>query len=141
MVSRGVSAKEEGETMKLRIKGNSLRLRVSRSELNRFLGGERIADTVRFAPAPEAKLTYALLRGPAAPGAQVQYSGQEVTVLLSAQQTELWAQENEVGVYTSVDLGAEGALELIVEKDFACLDGSEEDNKDTFTNPLMGSTC
>jgi hypothetical protein len=127
--------------MKLRIKGNSLRLRVSRSELNRFLSGERIAETVRFAPAPEAKLTYALLRGPAAAGAEVQYNGQEATVVLSEQQSELWAQESEVGVYTSVDIGAEGKLEVVVEKDFACLDRSDEDNKDTFVNPHAGSVC
>jgi hypothetical protein len=112
---------------------------VSRSELNRFLGGDRIAETVRFATAPEAKLTYALLRGPAATGAEVQYNGQEVTVVLSEQQSELWAQESEVGVYTGVDIGADGKLEVIVEKDFACLDASEEENKDTFANP--NATC
>jgi hypothetical protein len=46
--------------MKLRIKGNSLRLRVSRSELAHLQAGGRIEETIRFAEAPEAKLTYAL---------------------------------------------------------------------------------
>jgi len=45
--------------MKLRIKGNSLRLRVSRSELAHLQAGGRIEETIRFAEAPEAKLTYA----------------------------------------------------------------------------------
>jgi len=30
---------------------------------------------------------------------------------------------------------------VIVEKDFACLDRSDEGNKDTFANPLAGPNC
>jgi hypothetical protein len=127
--------------MKLRIKGNSLRLRVSRSELARFLAGEQVVETIRFAAVPEAKLTYALERGTQASAARVLYRAQEVTVLLSEEQVKAWAQDEQVGVYTLVDIAPEGLLELIVEKDFACLDGSDEDNKDTFANPLMGSAC
>ena len=127
--------------MKLRIKGNSLRLRVSRSELERILAGEEVAETIRFAAAPEAKLTYALERGSHAGGANVRYGAQEVTVVLSEEQSERWSQESEVGVYTAVEIAPEGSLELIVEKDFACLDRSDADNKDTFANPLMGSVC
>jgi hypothetical protein len=131
----------EGEGMKLRIKGNSLRLRVSRSELTRFLAGEEVAETIRFAAAPEAKLTYALARGTQSGVAIVRYCAAEVTVLLSEEQAQRWSQESEVGVYTQVDIAPEGLLELIVEKDFACLDRSDEGNKDTFANPLMGSVC
>jgi hypothetical protein len=127
--------------MKLRIKGNSLRLRVSRSELERILAGEEVAETIRFAAAPEAKLTYALARGTQASAAIVRYRPQEVTVLLSKEQAESWGQDDQVGVYTLVDIAPEGLLELIVEKDFACLDRSDADNKDTFANPLMGSVC
>ena len=127
--------------MKLRIKGNSLRLRVSRSELERILAGEEVAETIRFAAAPEARLTYALARGTQSNAAIVRYRPQEVTVLLSKEQAESWAQDDQVGVYTLVDIAPEGLLELIVEKDFACLDRSDEANKDTFANPLMGSVC
>jgi hypothetical protein len=127
--------------MKLRIKGNSLRLRVSRSELTRVLAGEEVAETIRFAAAPEAKLTYALARGTQTGAAIVRYQSQEVTVLLSEEQAQSWSQESEVGVYTQVDIAPQGLLELIVEKDFACLDRSDADNQDTFVNPLMGSVC
>jgi hypothetical protein len=40
--------------MKLRIKGNSLRLRVSPSELARFQAGGRTEETIRFTEAAEA---------------------------------------------------------------------------------------
>ena len=127
--------------MKLRIKGNSLRLRVSRSELARFLSGGRIEETIHFAAAPEARLTYALESALQGSAVTVRYRPQEVTVILSEDQARIWSKENEVGVYTSVDIGAAESLEVIVEKDFACLDRSDEDNVDTFENPHIGAAC
>lgn len=46
--------------MKLRIKGNSLRLRVSRSEVAKLLKGQRVEETIHFAPQSAAPLSYAL---------------------------------------------------------------------------------
>jgi hypothetical protein len=135
-----VSGPRKGEAMKLRIKGNSLRLRVSRSELARFLAGEQIVETIRFASALEAKLTYVLARDSHATAASVRYLPQEVTVVLAEEQVQAWGQDSQVGVYTTVDIAPEELLEVIVEKDFACIDRSDEDNTDTFPNPL-GKTC
>ena len=103
-----VSGRWKGEAMKLRIKGNSLRLRVSRSELTRFFAGERIAETIRFASALEAKLTYALARDSHASAASLHYLPQEVTVLLTEEQAQAWGQDSQVGVYTTVDIAPEG---------------------------------
>jgi hypothetical protein len=49
--------------MKLRIQGNSIRLRVSRSELAAFVETGRLEETVYFGPQVETSLTYALVRG------------------------------------------------------------------------------
>jgi len=127
--------------MKLRIKGNSIRLRVSRSELERFLSGNRIEETVHFAPETDARLIYALESARQAVPVVVRYQPQAVTVVLSEDQARIWSGENEIGVYTSVEIGAAGALEVIVEKDFACLDRSDEDNTDTFVNPNVSAVC
>jgi hypothetical protein len=64
-----------------------------------------------------------------------------VTVILSKDRARIWSDESEVGVYTTLDLGPAGSLEVAVEKDFACLDRSDEDNSDTFANPVAGATC
>jgi hypothetical protein len=48
--------------MKLRIKGNTLRVRVSRSEVARLLAGDCLEETIHFSPEPVAKFTYALHR-------------------------------------------------------------------------------
>jgi hypothetical protein len=127
--------------MKLRIKGNSLRLRVSRSELERFQAGGRIEETIRFTAAPEATLTYALESALRSSPVSVRYGSREVTVILSQDRARIWEAQNEVGVYTTLDMGPAGSLEVVVEKDFACLDRSDEDNSDTFANPVAGAAC
>jgi hypothetical protein len=127
--------------MKLRIKGNSLRLRISRSELARFQAGGRIEETIHFTAAPEATLTYALESALKSSPVTVRYGSGEVTVILSEDRARIWEGQSEVGVYTTLDMGLAGSLEVAVEKDFACLDRSDEDNSDTFANPLAGATC
>ena len=86
--------------MKLRIKGNSLRLRVSRSELAQFQAGGRVEETIRFAEAREAWLTYALESAVQLSPVRVRYGLQDVTVILSEEQVRIWDAESEVGVYS-----------------------------------------
>jgi hypothetical protein len=127
--------------MKLRIKGNSIRLRVSRSELARFEAGERIEETIHFTADPGATLTYALESASRPAPVTIRYESREVVIILSKDRARIWTSQNEVGVYTTLDIGAAGSLEVAVEKDFACLDRTDEDNSDTFANPLTGATC
>ncbi len=127
--------------MKLRINGNSLRLRISRSELARFQAVRRIEETVQFTADPEAKLTYALESASQFSPVKVRYASNEVTVVLSEDQVSIWADAGEVGVYTALEMGQAGSLDVIVEKDFACVDRSDAENSDTFPNPHAGATC
>jgi hypothetical protein len=127
--------------MKLRINGSSLRLRVSRSELARLQARGRIEETIHFTASPEAKLTYALESALQPSPVKVQYALNQVTVVLSEDQVRIWADEREVGVYAALEMGQAGSLYVIVEKDFACVDRSDEDNIDTFPNPHAGATC
>jgi hypothetical protein len=127
--------------MKLRIKGESLRLRVSRSELDRIFRGERVEETIHFSSDPDAKLTYSLEKASHAASTGVHYSPGQIAVLLAEEEVETWGHPSQVGIYTSVANGSVNRLELAIEKDYACLDGSIEDNTDTFDNPHAAGTC
>jgi len=127
--------------MKLRIKGNSLRLRVSRSEVARILRLERVEETIHFALHPNAKLTYALKQEQSVRALTVGYAEGEVTVLVPAALANTWCSTDLVGIAGSVSLGMIGSLDLLIEKDFACLDLSDEKNQDTFANPHAGAVC
>ena len=127
--------------MKLRIKGDSMRLRVSRSELARLLGGERVEDTIHFSLAQGNHLTYALESARQPEPVRIECGAQTVTVILSDQRMKSWGGDTEVGIYGSIELGGSDSLEVIVEKDFACLDRSEAENSDAFANPHAESIC
>ena len=127
--------------MKLRIKGDSLRFRVSRSEVARFVAGDRLEDTVHFASDPGAKFSYALQHDHAVSRPTVQYAGHRVTILVPSDQAKTWADSDQVGIAEDISLGALGSLAILIEKDFACLDRSETENEDTFPNPNAGKTC
>lgn len=127
--------------MKLRIKGNSLRLRVSRSEVTRLIDTGHIEETIFFGPSEHARLTYALEHGPDLMGPTLRYRPPEVVIILPREEATTWAGSNQVGIYGTVDLGPVRALDLIVEKDFACLDLSDADNLDTFPNPDAARIC
>jgi hypothetical protein len=127
--------------MKLRIKGNSLRLRISRSEVARLLDGDCLEETVRFAPEPCAKFTYALLQDCLVGRPTVHYTDNRVAVLIPADRANAWGITDEVGIAEDISLGNLGTLAILIEKDFACLDRSDEDNHDTFPNPNAGATC
>ena len=129
--------------MKLRIKGDSLRLRVTPSEVVRLVKGGRVEETVHFSPEPEARLTYALESAQSAgtDGAvQIRCVGREVAVVVSAQRAREWADGSEVGIYAQFPV-TNGLLEIAVEKDFACLDRNDVENEDTFPNPKQGAVC
>jgi hypothetical protein len=127
--------------MKLRIKGNSLRLRVSRSELTTLLSGNHLEETIHFAPEDGAAFTYALQKDPAVATPTVRYAKNRVTVLLPSSQADVWGATNQVGITEEICWADCGSLVLLIEKDFACLDRSDEDNQDTFDNPNAGARC
>jgi Family of unknown function (DUF7009) len=127
--------------MKLRIKGNSLRLRVSRSEVARLLKGERVEETIHFAPQKTATLTYALEQELSGIAPTVRYTESDITVYIPADWAIPWCLTDQVGIAESISLGITGSLDLLIEKDFACLDRNDEDNQDTFANPNAGATC
>jgi hypothetical protein len=123
--------------MKLRIKGNSLRLRISQSEMLALLRDGEVADTVRFGPADDACLTYALRLQQASVELGLEYQPQRVTILLSTGAATRWAQTDAVGIYGDSASG----VALLVEKDFSCLDGDDPQDVDAFPNPKAGAAC
>lgn len=126
--------------MKLRIKGNSLRLRLGPSEVERLLDSGRVEETIRFAPDESARLTYALELTQSGKDLSLRYRPNEVTVLLSRVRASEWAEGEPVTISGEIEVG-QGSLELLVEKDFACLDHGDSENVDTFPNPKAGAVC
>ena len=121
--------------MKLRIKGNSLRLRVTRPELERLMNEGRIEETVSFAPDDRSCLTYSLEHTATTAVPAVRFVPPSLEVRIPTAQAQKWSLSEDVGISATIDLGPKGSLDLLLEKDFACIQGSEEENRDAFPNP------
>jgi len=112
--------------MKIRIKGNSVRLRLTKSEVDKIALGQSVKEIVEF---PENELTYKISF---ANHSVVSFRDGFIHIEIEKSGLSKWASSTEVGIdFTS------GKLQVLVEKDFACLitrDG--EDDADAFPNPL-----
>jgi hypothetical protein len=117
--------------MKLRIKGNSLRLRVTPSEVKHLLRNGAIREHVQLTPDPRGRLIYAVVNSMSGATITVACQSGDITVSVPDAQLKNWACSEEVGVYADVT----------IEKDFACLDRSDAANEDTFPNPILTAAC
>lgn len=119
--------------MKLRIRGNSIRLRVSQTELERITAEGRCADRVRFPGG--STLEYRVEVVPeAALAAELDGSG--ITLRVPRTAVERWSDPAEVSISGEQALDDGERLALLLEKDFACLVPREgEDEADLFPNP------
>jgi hypothetical protein len=127
--------------MKLRIKGNSLRLRVTRPELAALEQGGELVETIHFGAALDASLRYTLAAGTHAEPVAVAYREGTIAVSISKEQLRVWADESQVGIYAVLEIGPAGPLEVAVEKDFKCLEQRGVQDEDAFPNPLVGKVC
>jgi hypothetical protein len=127
--------------MKLRIKGNSLRLRVTPSEVKQLLRDGVIREHVQFTPDPKDRLIYAVISSLSGATTTVAYQLGNITVSVPEVQLKNWAGSDDVGLHVDVALDDDLALSVTIEKDFACLDRSDIENKDTFPNPNLAAAC
>ena len=128
--------------MKLRIRGNSIRLRLGESEVARLAKEKRASDSVQFSVSPRTFLTYTVATSCEQKEITACFAEGEIRVTIPAATAEEWATSAQVGLEHVQPLGADGGLSILIEKDFRCLAPRPgEDQSDSFTNPAAGQSC
>lgn len=118
--------------MKIRILGNSVRLRLSKSEVEQFGKDGYVEQRTSFG---NAVLTYALQTTNHC-NMSADFENGKITMYLPDTKAKEWADTQKVGFDANMDLGDGNELYLLLEKDFKCLDNSTEDQSDNYENPL-----
>lgn len=113
--------------MKIRIKGNSLRYRLTRSDTSMLAQEGYVQEEVDFG---NQRLFYAL-RVTDEEQLSATYKNDTITMYLPKKLMLEFANTDKVGFE-----GTHGSLHLLVEKDFTCLDNVAEDQSDNYPNPL-----
>jgi hypothetical protein len=82
------------------------------------------------------RLEYALEPSPEA-AISASLAGTILRIGVPAQDLATWCSSDQVGLYAEIPLPEARVLQVLIEKDFRCLDGrNSEDQADTFENPL-----
>ncbi len=120
--------------MKLRLRGDSIRLRVTRGELARLVAGDTCAERVQVAPGAVFEYRLGVCRDGGSTRAR--YDAGVLDLWLERVAFDAWAgSEREVAIRARQDNGRDG-LSLLVEKDFPCQTQREgEDDADAFAQP------
>jgi len=131
--------------MKLRIKGNSLRLRLMRGEVEQFGRTGRVAETIRFGATPNAQLRYVLEFDRQAQKITTHFADNQITVKIPFATAQNWIESEEITLKSEQPIengkqnGAsesESVLKILIEKDFVCLDRKDDpENVDAFPHP------
>lgn len=122
--------------MKIRIKGNSIRYRLSKTDVALLTADGYLEECTSFGT---ATFRYALQRSADTEALSASYQDHKITVQVPAALLQDWADNSVVGFEARQPLAAGDSLYLLVEKDFKCLDDTTEDQSDNYENP--NQTC
>lgn len=117
--------------MKLRIKGNSIRFRLAQGEVTRLAERGKIWAETDFGA---ARLRYGV-EGSDLAVPQAEFAAGVLRLRVPAAELHHWATSDQVSLHAQQPL-SKGALKLLLEKDFQCLQPREdEDESDLFPHP------
>lgn len=127
--------------MKLRILDNSIRLRLTQSEVDTVNSQGLVRGQVQFAGSNS--FAYVLESSPATVKPEAHISNNVLTVRVPQMEVSQWAESEQVSIASEQILDDGEHLKILVEKDFACLAPREgEDESDMFAHPdADGESC
>ena len=118
--------------MKLRIKGNSIRIRLTKSEVDYFGSTGYLEEKTEFG---NSELVYALQTKANISEISANFEGKTITVSIPENLKKEWVESDRIGIENKLDIGMGKQLFLLIEKDFVCLDNTLEDQSDNDPNP------
>lgn len=119
--------------MKLRIKGNSIRLRLTKTEVQQFAEKGIVEEQISFGL---TAMTYQLQVANTIE-VSVSYTKNTISVVIPTAIAKTWTDTEQVGIEAINSLEEGQTLRILIEKDFACLVVREhEDDSDAFENPI-----
>jgi len=116
--------------MKIRIKGNSLRYRLTKSEIAKLSVEGCLEERTEFAG---KTLVYGIETTDTG-GLSADFTGDRIVLRMTKAMIDELTRTDKVGFEDRT-----GTVHLLIEKDFVCIDRTEEDQSDNYPNPSL--TC
>lgn len=119
--------------MKIRIKGNSIRLRLSKTDIQSLKENGRVIEHTILSG--EEAFVYILERADTAAAIGASFSEGKLRVWLPLSMASQLTDTKDMGVQSIQENGAAGGLSILIEKDLQCLENTNEDQSDMYDNP------
>ena len=113
--------------MKIRIKGNTIRLRLVKTEVKQLQELGYVEEKIEFS---SAKFSYRLEAKEWIQALEAQFSSNKITVYIPKSEALIWYDTDQITYKNNFE-----KLLLLIEKDFVCLDHTDEDQSDNYANP------
>lgn len=122
--------------MKIRIKGNSIRLRLSKTDIAELTDEGFVMETTNFLG---SVLSYSVEQNSEIDQLSASFDGRKITLQIPSGFVEDWAINDIVGFEANINTTTNNKLHLLIEKDFKCLDQTTDDQSNQYENPKK--TC
>jgi hypothetical protein len=126
--------------MKLRIKGDSIRLRLTRREVEQ-LNSEGVVEAAVHFGGTTPPLVYRVKTSHDS-AVSTAFDGRQLTISIPFSVADDWISSEQVGIEAFQTIDENQSLRILVEKDFACLTKREgEDESDAYPHPATAAFC
>ena len=116
--------------MKIRIKGDTVRLRLTKTEVNEFGTKGFVEESTQFGA--DSKLVYTLKKSDC-DELEASFNHNKIEVRVPHNMASKWVDTEQVGMNNNEN---DNTLKILIEKDFACLtERVGEDESDMFPHP------
>ena len=120
--------------MKIRIKGNSIRFRLTKTEVEKFDQQGFYKEQTFFG---NSSLFYALEIKEGIDNLISDFQNNCLVIYIPKKMSDEWLRTDKVGFENTISFPDGSTLFLLVEKDWTCLDNTIEDQSDNFPNPRL----
>jgi hypothetical protein len=118
--------------MKIRIKGNSIRLRLTKTDVHNLKKNSFVEEITTIGTQQVFK--YALIVDNEKQKLSASFNDNKITVYLPKIEAHIITDTDKITVEGSQKNGEESDLFILVEKDLECLDSTTEDQSDMYKN-------
>ncbi|MEO9894064.1 hypothetical protein [Aurantibacter sp.] len=120
--------------MKIRIKGNSIRYRLTQSDVKTFCENGYFEERTQFI---ENTFIYSIKISDLIDNIEGHFRSNKIELIISQTLLGEWATDEKVGFNFNYKLTNGEILSILIEKDFTCLDNTIEDQSDNYPNPKL----
>jgi len=120
--------------MKIRIKGDSIRFRLTQTEVQTLSEDGKIDDSTNFG---DVQFSYGVTLNNTIDNLQVSFNNNSIVIEIPEAIGKSWYSNDIITFEHTVKTTKGNNLYLLIEKDFTCLDNTIEDQSDNYPNPKL----